>query len=446
MNDQKKDIVLFVNAIRSITYEAIEEYTKRTAHNITPVIIVDEKIKDNIYKQNSQNYKDKGLLEIVADFDSPESIKAAIAPYKDRILAVTSQYENSVHELIKLVPNVPFLPTPTPESLKAATEKKLMRDKININDQDINPAYILITDDSEQTIEDIEAAVPYPLIVKPSGLEGSLLVALVSDREELVKTLKNTFKEIKNAYDMWIKRNTPAILIEEFMDGDMYSIDTYISSDGVFYHTPAVRVLTGRNVGFEDFFGYMQISPAALATEEVKKAQKCVERACNALGLRSVTAHVELMCVKGKWKIIEIGPRIGGYRHNLYSNSYDINHIMNDILIRADMLPVIDHTPKGFTTLLKLYAKNEGTLTAIEGQEIMEGVESFVSTKQDIKVGEQVRFAKNNGDPVYETILFNEDYIRLEEDIRRIEDSLIMEVDPLDKTVTSVTVKRRDFR
>ena len=55
---------------------------------------------------------------------------------------------------------------------------------------------------------------------------------------------------------------------------------------------------------------------------------------------------------------------------------------MNDILIRADMVPVIDHTPKGFTTLLKFYAKNEGTLTGIKGQDIMVGLDSFVSAKQ----------------------------------------------------------------
>jgi len=178
-----KDIVLFVNAIRAITYEALEDYKNSVGHTITPVVIVDSKIKDEIYERNAQNYKEKGILTLVADFDSNESLKEVLAPYIDRILAVTSQYENSIHELIKLVPHVPFLPTPTPKSLRLATEKRLMRDQIDMHNSDINPRYILVTDASKLTIADIEKRLSYPVIVKPSGLEGSLLVSMATNRE-----------------------------------------------------------------------------------------------------------------------------------------------------------------------------------------------------------------------------------------------------------------------
>jgi len=212
------------------------------------------------------------------------------------------------------------------------------------------------------------------------------------------------------------------------MEGDMYSIDSYITSTGTYYHAPPVRVFTGRNVGYEDFFGYMQITPANISSDEVKKAQITVERACDALELRSVTAHVELMQTSSGWKIIEIGPRVGGYRHNLYSSSFGINHVVNDMLVRADITPTMQTDSKGYTTLLKLYARTEGTLQSVDGKEILESLESFVSVKQDVHTGDAVKFAKNNGDPIYEVVLFNASYDVLMNDIAIIERDVIFNV------------------
>lgn len=428
MKPEKKDIVLFVNAVRPATFEALNEYYQRTNHKLVPVVLVDEKIKNSILKRNSQlQHKDKVII-LSADFDSVSSVRAALKDIEGRIFAVTSQYENSIHELKKLIPFLPYLPMPTQSSLDWSTEKKLMRELLEAHNPKLVPKYMQVDDASDKSLNEIEKSMSYPLVVKPSGLEGALLVSMAANRQELKQALQHTFKEVQLGYNTWIKRQKPLILVEEFMVGEMYSIDTYIAADGECYHTPPVRVLTGKNVGYEDFFGYMRITPSGLSEDEILLAKKAAGDACRALNLRSKTAHVELMHTKTGWKIIELGPRIGGYRHDMYWYSYGINHIMNDILIRAGKEPYMPKEVLGCSALFNIYARSEGNLISTQGEEIVDKLESLVYMKRSVVIGERLNFAKNNGDPVYEILMFNKDYSKLVKDIETMEKSLIINV------------------
>jgi hypothetical protein len=420
----KRDIVLFVNAIRPATFKALEAHAQQTGQQFVPIVIVDKKIQTAITERNGQQDHAHKVRVINADFDSASSIRQALRPYDGRIYAVTAQYENSIHELKKLIPYLPYLPLPTEKSLDWATEKKLMREMLEAYDPSLVPRYQEVHGSNEEDIQHVENSLTYPLIVKPSGLEGSLLVSMVRNTEELRTTLEHTFKEVQKGYDMWIKRHAPVVLVEEFMEGDMYSIDTYLSHDGTPHHTPLVKVITGQKVGFDDFFGYARLTPVMLSEEEMGSAYATAEKACHALGLRSVTAHVELMKTPTGWKIIELGPRIGGYRHDIYDLSYGINHIVNDILIRGGDTPYLPSSISSHTAVLNIYARFEGNLQHVDGLQILNELPSYISHRQVIAPGELARFAKNNGDPVLEVTLSHEDKSQLETDIVSIEDGV----------------------
>jgi hypothetical protein len=423
-----KDIILFVNAIRPATFDALATYEKKTGRKFQPVVFVDQKIQASIRERNGQKQYSDDLTVISADFDSAASIRDALRPYEGKIYAVTCQYENSMLELKKLVPYFPYLPMPSERSLDWSTEKKLMRELLEAYDPSLVPGYMEVKDSSDATIAAIEKKLKYPVVVKPSGLEGSLLVSMVNDRQELIDTLKSTFLAVQGAYDIWIKRQTPRLLVEEFMDGDMYSIDTYVAADGTCRAAPRVKVLTGRRVGFDDFFGYMRKTPSGLSEEEVKEGSRTAQKAAHALGLRSVTAHVELMKLPHGWKVIELGSRIGGYRHDIYRLSYGINHIMNDIHNRAGEVPEIPTKLLAYTAVFNIYAHEEGILDHIEGVDTVKELASFVSMKQSLREGQSVLFAKHNGDPVFEIVLSNADKEQFDQDVRHMQDSLILGV------------------
>jgi biotin carboxylase len=424
----KKDIVLFVNAVRPATFAALRRFKQETHRELTPLVIVDEKIQASITERNGQKQNASEVAVISADFDSASSVMAALQPHMNRILAVTSQYENSILELKKLVPYLPYVPMPTELSLDWSTEKKLMRQMMEAYDPSLVPRYMEVTNNSDITLDKIEAHIQYPMIIKPSGLEGSLLVSWAKNRDELKKIIARTSRGMQKAYDIWIKRQKPTMLVESFMEGDMYSVDTYVAADGTCRFTPPVKVVTGRKIGFDDFFGYMRITPTDLSKHDIAGAYEASEKACHAVGLRSVTAHVELMKTPEGWKIIELGPRIGGWRHEMYSLSYDMNHIVNDILNRAGEEPVIPVEPIAHVAMFNIYAEQEGVLTGIEGLEAVRKLPSFISLKQAIQPGEAVLFAKNNGDPVLEVTLSHKSRKQLETDIATMEHTLVLAV------------------
>ncbi len=424
-----KNIVLFVNAIRPATFEALNRYAEQTGHRFIPVVIVDAAIAGSIAERNGQLAHQHRVQTIVADFNAPASIRQALAPYSDQIFAVTAQYENSIEELKKLIPYLPYLPTPLETTLDWATEKKLMRQQMEASDPRLVPGYLEVTDATPATIKAINDRLTYPVIVKPSGLEGSLLVTLVTNPANLTSVLRNTFSGVQTAYDKWIKRQKPRLLVEEFMDGQMYSVDAYVADDGTCRHTPPVKITTGRQAGFEDFFGYIQQVPADLAPADVQAANKAVAAACSALGLRSVTAHVELMKLQSGWKIVELGPRVGGFRHEIYSLGYGINHLVNDILNRGGLEPIIPTKLQAPTAFLNIYAPKEGTLNAIHGLTKVKKLPSVRSIIQLNQIGESLQFAKHNGDPIFKVVLSHPSRQQFDQDIQILTTELTFDVD-----------------
>lgn len=238
-----------------------------------------------------------------------------------------------------------------------------MRQLLEAYDPSLVPQYLEVSDAKQATIQNIEAKLSYPVIVKPSGLEGSLLITHVQNRQELEVTLKHTFLAMQEVYDTWVKRQKPAVLVEEFMvtaiEKDMYTIDVYVDANGECYYTPTIGEIVGRSVGYDDFFGYVELLPSGLDETEIKGSQEAARKARHALGLRSTTAHVELMRTVSGWKIIELGPRIGGYRYEIYDRAYGINHIVNDIRNRAGEEPDIPTKLQNYVAMFDMYPREE---------------------------------------------------------------------------------------
>jgi biotin carboxylase len=422
-----RDTVLFVNGVRAQTFAALDTYATRYEKKLRMVVFVDAKKNKLISSLNRQKTTKKLLVEVV-DFDSPISIRKAIEKYRERLLAVTCQYENSIPFYEKIVPHVPYLDTPTQSSLDWSTDKIAMRQLLKTLDKSLIPKYTVVKDTTEASIIKIEKLVGYPVVVKPAGLAASLLVSVCYHREELEKTLQKTFKTIEKVYKKKLGRGTPKILVEQLMDGEMYSIDVYVNGRGNTYATPIVHVKTGRAIGFDDFFGYQRLTPTRLLSSHIDDANHAAFKAVKALGLRSTTAHVELMRTEKEWKIIELAPRMGGFRHEMYMLSYGINHILNDILIRVPQKPVIPKKVKGFTAVFNMYAKSEGKLKAISGIKKVKALASFHEINLLKSVGDELKFAKNGGGVVAEIMLFNKSRADLLADIRRMEKAFDIEV------------------
>jgi biotin carboxylase len=419
-----RDTILFLNGIRPSTIEAVDTYRSRYDKKVNVLILVDQMKKKTVESLNAVKSSGNRTTIISCNLDSPVEIKKTLAPYIDRLLAVSSQFENSVPALQKVLPHVPYLNGPTEESLDWATNKIKMRQMLRAHNPAISPKFAVIEEPNEAAIIQIEKTVGYPCVVKPAGLAASMLVSIVYYREELEEVLKATFTKINAVYKKKLGRGAPKVLVEEMMEGVMYSIDGYVNDRGNIYLNPPVYIKLGREIGFDDFFGYMQTTPTKLRNNQIEQANHVATESIKALGLRSTTAHVELMKTAEGWKIIELAPRMGGYRHTLYNWSFGINHILNDILIRIPQKPVIPKKTKGYTAAFKLFARKEGKLDTIKGLKKLRELESYVGATIMKKKGDMCLYAKNGGSVVIEITLYNKERARLQADIRRMEKSV----------------------
>jgi len=418
-----KNIILFVNNVVVATVKEIREYSKKEKQDLKVAVIIDTK---NLLAKNEIKGLDIDIV-LFCDLSSDIKIMRTLLPYQDNILAITCRGEVHIPDFSKVIPHVPYLKTPTQKSLDWSIEKIMMRKRFNVYDKKITPKYCVVSDYSKKTLNDIKERIGFPLIVKPSNLASSLMISICFYEEELQKTLKVAFKKIKKIYKDNGRKREPQLLVEQFMDGNMYSVDAYVNSKGRIYFCPLVKIKTGRQIGFDDFFGYQRLTPTELNKNSIEKAHTSTKKAIHALGLRSTTAHVELMRTEKGWKVIEVGPRVGGYREMMYKLSFGINHGINDILIRVPLKPIIPKKVKGHTAVLQFFAKEEGRLKGVKGFKKVKELESCFDLVLNKKIGSICKYAKNGGKCVCLLTMFNKDRSKLLADIRRAEKVLKIE-------------------
>lgn len=404
--------------VRSIWDDFKNDFSKNKKQELKFLLILDDDKKIN---KKKFPYKWFDFVEQV-NFNKPSQLIDMISRHEDSLVGVTCRAEARIPDFAKLVPHVAYLEVPTSESLRWSVDKVLMRKRFKAYDSKITPAFSVVKDSSVESINRLERNVRYPMIVKPSNMAQSLLVTPVYHRDELEKALKRIFAHLKKVAEK------TEVLVEYYMEGEQYSIDTYVDHEGRTYHCPIVHIKTGKQIGFDDFFGYRQMTPTKLKTSSEESARVVCDKAIRALRLKSCTAHIELMRTEEGWKVIELGPRVGGFREELYQLSYGFNHAVNDLLIRMDKKPKIKRRISGYTAALKIFAKKEGIIEKIVGVKKLNKLESFHSIENRLKVKDKASFAKNGGKSVFNIILHNKDRSRLLADIRRLETTVEIHV------------------
>ena len=415
--DITKNIGVYVMGVPPGTVEALKEYGEQTGFAFRVMLLWDSRVRDVNGKLLNKNLD----FAVSCDFSSPEKIAKALSPYRDQLLAVTCRAESSISRFAEVIPNVPYLRTPTTESLKWATDKYAMRKRMGLSSTKLNPAFTLVTKNSKKERERVINKVGFPMIIKPTNMASSLFVTICYHEEELEQSLRAMFRRIRKAYESNNRLEEPKVIAEGYFDGDLYSLDTYVGSRGKMQHCPLVRQVTAMKIGHDDFYNYMQITPTGLKQSTIDQAESAAEEAIRAVGLRSTLVHTELMKVDDEWKIIELGARMGGFRHILHKLSCDINHSLNDVLVRIPRKVTIPKKCKGYASAMKWYAEKEGKITEFKGIKKIEQLESFHKIEVNKKIGDRAVFARNGGRSVFNLFMYNTDRSKLLADIRRVE-------------------------
>jgi len=414
-----KNIILFVGNIHEGILNSIREFENSENKKFRLAVIFDPKTKSG--KEMKLDHE----LDIVisCDMNSEDNIKKAILPYKDELLVATVRSERDVPYFQKIIPFIKdIVKVPSVRSLDYAISKFKLRKRLMSYDSDITPDFMAVGDTEKSTLDKIEKKIGFPLIIKPSGLANSALITSCSNREELEANLSNTFEKIKNIYKKVEGRGKYEVIVEQFLNGEMYSVDICVTDKGRIHFLPFVREIIGDEVGFNDFFTYKTLIPTKICAIDIKSGKSIVKKAIRAIDLKNSVAHIDMMKTKDGWKIIEIAARIGAFRRKIYKLSYGIDQSLNDILNKLSKKPLIPKKILGHSAVFSFFAQEEGRLDRIEGINKARKLKSFFTINTKKKIGEKCLFAKNGGTSVLTVKLFNKNKKALNKDVKILEE------------------------
>jgi len=426
--DPTKNVVLFINDYFDEYGAAFRKLAKRLDRELHGIMLVDKTLKET-----GMNLPDtSGLFEeIVCDFSSDAELRATIKQFEDNLLLVSCSAESSQMAFQRVLPHVPYLPGPTQSSLEWATHKGKMRELLGAYDSKLVPKVQPVASAAPEEIQQVLNNLDFPMIIKPTGLSDSALVTKVHTEHELRTTLRQAFAALHDTYSRNRGNGTPGIIVEEFMEGDLYSIDGYVNESGKVWLLPLLRSKSAYHMGLEGFYIYQTESYHELTPEEDAAGKKAAEDAVHAIGLRSSIAHVELYKTADGWKIIELGARPGAMRQEMYEVSYGVDHALNELLIKIGLEPEMGEGHRTHSMVFKVYPETAGEVDLLEGIDEAKRWPSVYKIFQFVQPGDNILPITQGGSVAVQGVLYGNDVNRLRQEVEHVRSAVkIRTVEP----------------
>lgn len=414
MRTKEKNIILFVGNISDDYVRQIMKMKKEENVGIRIGLIINFNVKHRL----SAKYEKELSLIIRCDSSDERDIEEKISDIKDEILDAYIIYDKHVDFLIRIIKILKLKNYSSSKSLRNSVNKLESRKIFNRYCPEITPKFIQIK--SKNDFNKIIKIIGFPCILKPVHLTQSRLVSVSKDSKELKSNLDIIYRELLKNYNKIGVKDKPSVIAEEMVRGDLYTTDVYVDKNQKMYYTPLIYQITGKNIGIDDFHIYARVNPSGLKNDDIKKAFLTSKKGIISLGLKNDIVHVELMKSGKDFKIIEVGPRIGGYRIKMLDISYGINHIANYINLRLGKKIIVKDKLIAHSAIIEILSEKRGKLKSISGKDQVRKLNSFYDLKVFKKIGEDVGLAKVGYSKVVSITLKNKNKKVFYDDMKKI--------------------------
>ncbi len=409
VDSSSKKYLLVIGPLKASVLRAVGLILRSNFYSELELVVLAREI--NSSQKLIDEHKPKYQVSLIkCQFSDPE-LDSLLQPYKTKTIGVSCRSDKDIQDLRRVVKHLPkSVFVANEESLTIATNKKLMRQAFHSYAPSITPKYMKASNVIAETIIEAEKNIGYPLIVKPTNLASSLLIQSCDNRTELEVALDNIFKLIDIIYKQEERYDSPEVIIEEYLEGDFYSIDAYCLSKNEIYCCPPVSYIPAKQIGIDDFFLFKRSMPTSLSRSQIAAANKVCQLATKAVGLEYASAHIELVLTEKGWRVIELGPRLGRFRNKMYSLAYGIDHSLNDIKLHLGIKPSIPTKLISYTAAYSFYPFQKGKLIGIKGlADIVRNYREVKWHQLYSKPGDNVKFAKQGGHALAELIIASKD-------------------------------------
>lgn len=190
----------------------------------------------------------------------------------------------------------------------------------------------------------------FPLIIKPTSSNGSKDVILVQSEDELRKALKIA--------------KSP-VLIEEYLEGPQYLIEIIVYKGNIHI----IGILEQEIMKGDRFIVTGYQFPACLKEDEEKMLRDEIEAIIEKVNLYNGNCHLEMRLVKGKWKLIEINPRMsGGAMNRILLEGTGESVVKEIIKLNLGMEPNLNWSKKASVYAKFLTIASRGRLVKVTGK------------------------------------------------------------------------------
>ncbi len=186
-------------------------------------------------------------------------------------------------------------------------------------------------------LNNIEDYIWYPFIIKPVDWVQSSWVAKITNKKDFHNYME-TYKDFHDRLQSrWVDNKD--LIVEEFIDWKLYSIDYYVTSEWENRISKPVKVRLWIDVDVNDYCNIARIATEKTEWEfKWKRLKTFIDSTIKATWIRNTFVHHEFK-INSKWdlKTIELNGRIGWGRLELLKRAYNFN--LYELLIDSWIKP-----------------------------------------------------------------------------------------------------------
>ncbi len=374
-------IVLFLGTVRRGEFESLQK------HGLRLGIIVDTNSKSRL--------GDVSQFVVVERFDfsrpSSELIDVVRNVREQSGLACLFNVNEFYVHHTALVAAALGMPGISPECAKLCLDKNLMRQRFRQRmGENVTARFHNVTSEADLLVA--AERFGYPVFLQPANVSASMWATRNEDPETLVSRYRAMQAEVPAYYQrLGQKTKALSVVLAEFLEGRNTSIDCLIDASGQVFTTPAVDVLTGRDVGIDDFHHFARLLPSRLSDDELADLYRLSSDGCQALDMTSAAAHVEFI---GR-RLGEIAARPGGNRPRILDMAYGMDMLYAYYQVLRGQTPDLQKHKNLAAAVVTPFAPKDGTLREIRYLDRVPQLQGYLYHEIRAQPGAKVGLSKS---------------------------------------------------
>lgn len=301
-------------------------------------------------------------VDLPLDFSKPDDSAAQLIAFaRARAVDAILSVDDSATLLAAMASATLGLPHNDPESALAARDKFVMRRALAAAGVPV-PEFRVYPLGCDPEV--VAATARYPVVVKPTRLNGSRGVIRADDEQALITAIRRVHAML---IDDGYPADDDAILIERYLPGVEVALEGLLTAGEL--HVLALFDKPDPLVGpyFEET---IYVTPSRLPAETQAAIRAMTARSAAALGLREGPVHAELRINdEGVWPIELAGRSIGGLCSTILE--FGAGMSLEELILRQAVgleLPSVERAG-GAVGVMMIPIPKRGVLRCVDGQE-----------------------------------------------------------------------------